>query len=259
MGWTWNGQGMNRLGWCKGGPTVPPSPFPALGTRWIPGHHVPGRSARYRAFPAGGGLFPGQARANLDLFVYCSQVPAQERRRAAASPGDVAQSIRDDRPVDPHWGHGYSLLLEGVETWLMYFGWEPACAELEGILAGKWLDRVDGDFYPLGRCDLFQSMHILYDPDGILAATQARLMIHPAELARQGLACHLADREDLQRVAQRGDVLFLDRRAGPLLDDPVRPEPGLVPQPQALPGAHRRLRPPAGRLRQAAAADCGSQ
>ncbi len=99
----------------------------------------------------------------------------------------------------------------GVETWLMYFTLAEARAELEAILAGRYLGRLDSYYYPIGRCAMWKTMRILYDPDGFLQSFKARLETYPEELAGAVVAHHvqaLGDVEDLERAVRRKDVFF---------------------------------------------------
>jgi Domain of unknown function (DUF4037) len=156
---------------------------------------------------------PGRpAAGDIDLFVYCTEIPAPDRRRAAlASLGESVEQVAIGRLEDEHWGQGDSLLAAGVETWLMYFTLADARAELEAVLAGRYLGRSDSYYYPIGRCAMWKAMRALYDPDGFLRSLKARLETYPEALAGVVVAHHveaLGDVEDLERAVQRKDVLF---------------------------------------------------
>ncbi|HSK86708.1 MAG TPA: DUF4037 domain-containing protein [Anaerolineales bacterium] len=110
-----------------------------------------------------------------------------------------------------HWGQGDCLLMAGVETWLLYFTVAEACAELEAILAGKYLGRLDSYYYPIGRCAMWRTMRSFYDPDGILKSFKQRLAEYPQSLRMAMIDHHLAaldDVEDLERAVGRRDVFF---------------------------------------------------
>ena len=167
-----------------------------------------GSSGGARPFPEPGRLAAG----DIDLFVYCTEIPAQDRRREAlASLGESVRQVAIGRSESGHWGQGDSLLAAGVETWLMYFTLAEARAELEAVLAGQYLGRLDSYYYPIGRCAMWKAMRIFYDPDGVLRSFKARLEVYPEELARAVVAHHaeaLGDVEDIERAVQRKDVLF---------------------------------------------------
>ncbi len=172
------------------------------------------RDRTVRAIGLSGGArpLPGPGEGDIDLFVYCTDIPAPDRRRTAlVSLGASVEHIAIGCLDDEHWGQGDSLVAAGVETWLMYFTLAEARAELEAVLAGRYPGRSDSYYYPIGRCAMWKAMRIFYDPDGCLQSFQARRAIYPEELARAVVAHHvegLADVEDLERAVQRKDVLF---------------------------------------------------
>jgi hypothetical protein len=167
-----------------------------------------GLSGGGRPLPEPGRLAAG----DIDLFVYCTEIPTHDRRRQALeSLGESVEHIAIGQSEDRHWGRGDSLVAAGVETWLMYFTLAEACAELEAILAGQYLGRSDIYYYPIGRCAMWKAMRIFYDPDGVLQLFKARLETYPEELAKAVVAYHmeaLGDAEDIERAVQRKDVFF---------------------------------------------------
>lgn len=169
-----------------------------------------GQDPRVRAIGLAGGdrPLPAPGHGDLDLFVYAAQVPpAQERRELLRGCAGVRIEVSSGGP----WGVADTLDLGGVETWLMYFTVVEAQRELDEILSGKFLDRLDAEYYPVGRAAMFRHMRPLYDADGVIAAFKARVAVYPETLAGQMLAYHLGaleDTEDLDRAVQMGDVLF---------------------------------------------------
>ena len=156
--------------------------------------------------------FPKPGAGDIDLFIYCTQIPDlfQRHQLMAALPGWIAQ-IEVGRIAGGHWGQGDSCAVCGVETWLMYFTVDQARAELEELLEGKFLGRADHEYYPLARCAMWKSMRAFYDPDGLLRGFRARLQNYPPALAKAVVEYHLArlqDDEDLERAVHRQDVLF---------------------------------------------------
>jgi hypothetical protein len=172
------------------------------------------RDGAVRAVGLSGGArpFPEPGQGDADLFVYCTEIPAPDRRREAlASLGESVEHVAIGCLDDEHWGQGDSLVAAGVETWLMYFTLAEARAELEAVLAGQYLGRSDSYYYPIGRCAMWKAMRVFYDPDGVLRSFKARLETYPEGLARAVVAHHvegLADVEDLERAVRRQDVLF---------------------------------------------------
>lgn len=152
------------------------------------------------------------AKSDLDIFIYCSEIPStDQRRQAIARLGSDVQDLAIERQAGGHWGRADSLRWNGIITWLMYFTIRETRDDFEEILSGKYPDRIDGDFYPVGRCSMFKKMIPLYDPDGVITFFQERVRVYPARLARILLDYHIArlkDEEDLQRAVFRKDVLF---------------------------------------------------
>lgn len=169
-------------------------------------------SVRAIGLSGGDRPYPNPGEGDLDLFLYCSQVPDPAHRlELLQSLGEGVARIETGAIAAGHWGVGDRCFLFGIETWLLYFTLEETWAELDSILAGQFPDRVDNDYYPLARCAMWKTMRPLYDPDGLLHALRARLAEYPPDLARAVVAHHLAaleDVEDLERAVQRQDVFF---------------------------------------------------
>jgi hypothetical protein len=156
--------------------------------------------------------FPEPGDGDIDLFVYCYEIPIKSQRYELLSMlhGSI-DPIDVGRLEGGHWGQGDCCYIAGVETWLLYFTVVEARTELEDILAGKYPGRVDNYYYPLGRCAMWKTIRVLYDPDGILQAFKTRLEEYPVRLMKTVIDHHLAaleDVEDLERAGQRKDVFF---------------------------------------------------
>jgi hypothetical protein len=153
---------------------------------------------------------PGPGEGDIDLFVYCTEIPGVVEREEWLAPPGMTE-VQVGRLSDGHWGQGDSLVLAGVETWLLYFTVSEAREELEAVLRGEYLERLDNYYYPTGRLAMWKTMRALYDPDGLLASFRQRVQDYPASLARALSAHHmraLADVEDLERAVVRRDPLF---------------------------------------------------
>jgi hypothetical protein len=154
---------------------------------------------------------PNPGQSDLDVFLYCTTIPDIESRKAVLeSLDDRISELTLERSSGGRWGEADCFLLSGVETWLMYFTIAEARQELDAILSGQQLDRVD-DFYPTGRPAMYLKMTPLYDPDGILTTFREQVQDYSPQLAEQILNYHLAqleDSEDLDRAAGREDALF---------------------------------------------------
>jgi len=167
-----------------------------------------------RALGSSGGErpFPEPGEGDIDLFVYCSEIPAPSERQAMLmSLADTVKQVEIGKLAAGHWGEGDCLSIGGVETWLLYFTVAEAYTELEAILSGRYLGRLDSYYYPIGRCAMWRTMRVFYDPDGILASFKERLAEYPQELAMAVIRHHLKaleDVEDLERAVARNDLFF---------------------------------------------------
>jgi hypothetical protein len=167
-----------------------------------------------RAIGISGGerLFPEPGEGDIDLFVYCIDIPTHDARQALlTSLREETEQVEIGKLTSGHWGQGDCLSIAGMETWLLYFTLAEARLELEEILAGKYLGRLDSYYYPIGRCAMWRTMQALYDPDGILASFKQRLAEYPQELALAVIDHHLNaldNVEDLERAVGRKDVFF---------------------------------------------------
>ncbi len=149
---------------------------------------------------------------DLDLFVYCDEIPAAEdraRRYPAALREDPA--FRSRVFVSELWGDADYAELGGIETWIMYFRARDALRDFNAVAEGRLPSRVDGCFYPTGRLAMFKGMRVLHDADAFLGGLKVRLDTYPpllkAASIRDSLA-ELEDEEDLLRAVGRGDVVF---------------------------------------------------
>jgi len=172
-------------------------------------HHS---SIRAIGLSGGEGPLPKPGEGDIDLFVYCTEIPAGSERQEMLMSlrGEVGQ-VEIGKLTSGHWGQGDCMSIAGVETWLLYFTVAEARAELEAILAGKYLGRLDSYYYPIGRCAMWKSMRELYDPDGILGSFKQQLANYPQELQLAVSNYHLKaleDVEDLERAVARKDVFF---------------------------------------------------
>lgn len=167
-----------------------------------------------RAIGLSGGKrpFPKPGEADIDLFVYCTEIPAgDERQEMLLSLPEEIEQVEVEKLTSGHWGQGDCFRMAGVETWLLYFTLAEACTELDAILNGQYLERLDSYYYPIGRCAMWKAMRVFYDPDGFLKSLKQRLDEYPQALALAVVDHHLQaldDVEDLERAVGRKDVFF---------------------------------------------------
>lgn len=151
--------------------------------------------------------------SDIDIIVYCTQIPEPYRR------SQIYNKYIDDASIEDCelnvseggvWGTGDWFLINGVDTWLMYFTEQEIVEYLEAVLSGSLLDAVDG-FYPTGRCATVQKMEILQDKTGFVDFLKQKVIVFPAVLKQIMIDHHLPlciDEEDFQRAESKGDVLF---------------------------------------------------
>ncbi len=66
--------------------------------------------------------FPEPGEGDIDLFVYCTEIPGKgQRLDTLAALKDGFEQIHIGRVESGHWGQGDSLYVAGIETWLLYF------------------------------------------------------------------------------------------------------------------------------------------
>jgi hypothetical protein len=156
--------------------------------------------------------FPKAGEGDIDIFIYCDSVPEAGKRQCALNKlGGLLKDCRTAAFSGGHWGTGDFVLVNGVETWLMYFTEKETLKEIEDTLGGAYPDKPDNYYYPIGRCAMLKNINILYDADGFLHSLKKRLAEYPEKLKETLVEYHmakLADTEDLERAVTRKDVLF---------------------------------------------------
>jgi hypothetical protein len=155
---------------------------------------------------------PKAGEGDIDIFIYCDRIPEFEVRQSIVNQlGDLLQEAKINVFEGGHWGAGDLVLINGVETWLMYFTTEETLSDVEAILSGKYPDKLDNYYYPVGRCAMLKNISILFDRKGFLHSLKERLTQYPDTLAQILIKYHLdelGDTEDLERAVMRKDVLF---------------------------------------------------
>jgi len=155
---------------------------------------------------------PKAGEGDIDIFIYCDNIPnLKEREGIINNIGDLLQEGKINVFNDGHWGSGDFGIINGVETWLMYFTVDEAMNEVNSILKGHYPDKLDNYYYPIGRCAMLKGMNILYDKNNFLSSMKERLLDYPENLVKTLIEYHLdelEDKEDLERAVWRKDVLF---------------------------------------------------
>lgn len=154
---------------------------------------------------------PEPGKGDIDLFVFCDEIPSEAERLAAYKPCSGLFSERCMTTAEGgYWGTVDMLLVDGVETFLMYFTVADMSRYLGEVLAGKHPDR-DGAFYPTGRLATILMINVLYDEAGTLAMLKDQVREYPDALSKALFEYHferIIDEEDFGRAVSRRDVLF---------------------------------------------------
>ncbi len=148
---------------------------------------------------------------DIDLFVYCSEIPPVETRELLY-PLYLKEngSLKTRVMVSKYWGDVDFLLLNRIDTWIMYFTESEVTQDCTSIIEGKQYKRENG-YYPTGRLAMFKNIQILHEKDGFLTNIKNNLDVYPPKLKAAILKRSLAlldDDEDLLRAVNRRDVLF---------------------------------------------------
>lgn len=155
---------------------------------------------------------PKAGEGDIDVFIYCDKIPVTDSRQAILN--QLGNSIEDGKVnifAGGNWGVGDFLLINGVETWLMYFTVNETLADVESTLKGRLPDKIDNYYYPIGRNAMLKNITILYDKNNFLKSLKERLSDYPDELSAvitERNMIKLEDTEDLERAVNRKDVLF---------------------------------------------------
>ena len=160
----------------------------------------------------GGAALPNDGFSDVDLFIFCKQIPSLEVRQSLLAPLVPAITVSEyGESEHPHWGMVDSLLINEQEIYLMFFTQDAFESSVSSILRGERTEREANYFYPTGRCASILGMHAFYDPDGFLARLKSLCAVYQPELRRAIIDNHIGridDSEDFQRAIRRADVLF---------------------------------------------------
>lgn len=155
---------------------------------------------------------PKPGEGDIDVFIYCDMIPTSEDRQTVICQfGVLLQEGKINVFEEGHWGIGDFVLINGVETWLMYFTVNETINDVESILNGKYPDKLDNYYYPVGRCAMLKNISILFDRNHFLHSLKERLSEYPDKMTEIIIQYHLnklEDTEDLDRAVMRKDVLF---------------------------------------------------
>jgi len=156
---------------------------------------------------SGGKNLPVNNESDIDIYVFCTQIPAAKVRRFDIE----CTNMTINETGGKFWGVCDFITIEQTDICIMYFTVSDMDNEIESVLNGSRLDRENEYFYPTGRCATFLSMHILYDKTDYIADIKNRISKYPPTLADKLYNHHIRkifNNEDFERAVSRGDVLF---------------------------------------------------
>ena len=155
---------------------------------------------------------PAAGEGDIDIFIYCDEIPEFETRRTILSSIDPdICNVKLNIFEDGNWGTGDYVEINGVETWLMYFKTSDTEKNVCQILNGEFPDKIDNYYYPIGRIAMLEKINILYDDNEFLRSLKDKLSTYPETLSKKIIEYHmdkLSDIEDMERAVYRKDVLF---------------------------------------------------
>lgn len=155
---------------------------------------------------------PKANEGDIDIFIYCDIIPELKDRQVIINQlSDLIDDGKTNVFEGGHWGIGDFVIINGVETWLMYFTVNETLTDVDAILNGDYPDKLDNYYYPIGRCAMLKNINILYDNISFLSSLKKKLSEYPDELAKVLILYHLKeleDIEDLERAVARKDALF---------------------------------------------------
>ncbi|WP_157950067.1 DUF4037 domain-containing protein [Vallitalea okinawensis] len=156
--------------------------------------------------------YPKPGEGDFDIFIYCDIVPNEQiRKKYLETLGDEIKDIKLSVFNNEAWGLSDYCTINGIDTWLMFFNKNHVIRNVQEILTGKYLERADNYFFPIGRLGMLESLTVLYDKDKFLEELKRALSLYPKTLKEKMIAYNLEvlnDVEDLLRAVKRKDVLF---------------------------------------------------
>lgn len=160
---------------------------------------------------SGGEKLPESNEGDIDIFVFCDQVPDVNMRKSLYQELNESVDMNISENGGKFWGICDFVNMGQDEICLMYFTVKDMDNEINSVLDGLRLNREDEYFYPTGRCATILSMHILYEKSGYIVHMKEKLAAYPQTLAEKLVGHHVKrinDTEDFERAISRKEVLF---------------------------------------------------
>jgi len=148
---------------------------------------------------------------DVDIYVFCDEIPNIETRRAAVIRADGIEGAEYSESQGKFWGVIDFFSINETEVCLMYFTCAYMDDEIESVLRGERLDKEQNFFYPTGRCATMLSTHAYYDETDYVAGWKNKLSVYPESLFIKLFNYHINksyDAESFERAVSRKDLFF---------------------------------------------------
>lgn len=164
---------------------------------------------------------PRAGESDVDIFVFCSEIPPIDTREAVYRKAAELGVIVKQMCVCENcvWGTGDMLEIDGVDVMPMYFTKRETDSFASEIAAGKRVYN-EGGFYPVGRLMSFIQMTPLCG-DGYAGSLKAKWQTYSEKLRRAMISEHMGrlwQDEDFTRASQRRDPVYLHQVLESALD-----------------------------------------
>ena len=117
----------------------------------------------------GGAALPKDGFSDIDLFVFCKQIPSQRERRTCACLVPDHNCCISERMNIRMGARGFAARSAAGSLSHVFHREHVLPKSISSILRGERTQREENYFYPTGRCASILGMHAFYDPDGFLA------------------------------------------------------------------------------------------
>lgn len=155
--------------------------------------------------------YPKTGNGDFDIFIYCDEIPSIKARQKVLLSCNHIDNIKTNIGISDIWGHDDYCTIDKIDTFLMYFNKTDVLENINDILNGKYLWKIDNEYFPVGRVSMLSNINIFYDADNYLANLKESLLRYPPELKQKMISYHISkmyDDEDFNRAVNRKDIFF---------------------------------------------------
>lgn len=155
--------------------------------------------------------YPQPGKGDFDIFIYCDKIPNIRIREKKLSVCNGIDDVRINIGASAIWGHGDYCAINKIDTFLMYFKKDDVLDNVKEILEGKYLWKINNDYFPIGRISMLSTINIFYDQDNFLNDLRESLLCYPEVLKEKMISYYLQkmlNTEDFGRAVNSKDVFF---------------------------------------------------